>query len=152
MEGDVEQVKRDPADFGGLQFRILTDDELKWRYCSARGCGYPAAIQMPQPRFPDEQRVWRTLCSQHFIQVVFVIDAFLGDPSPSSEANRLAEAIGYVGDPLRHWKDTPATVFNPAFARCARCGGGFTGETIGMYSGSRYIHTCGVTSREAGRG
>lgn len=141
----MEHVKKDPAEFGGVQFQILTEAELPWRMCCARGCGYPGAIQMPQPRLSTEDvKEWRVLCSQHFIQIIFLMDAFLGDSSPASEATRIAQAIGYVGDPLRHWKDTPAFIFNPEFARCAKCGGSFVVETIGMFSGQRYVHTCGV--------
>jgi hypothetical protein len=146
----IEQSKRDAREFGGLQFRHLSKEELVWRMCCARGCGYPAAMQMPQPRMSnDDLPTWRTLCSRHFIQVVFLMDAFLGDPSPATEAARFAEALGIVGDALRNWKEDVTAVFNPASSRCSRCGGGFVAETQGMFVGRRYVHTCGVTARDA---
>lgn len=145
----MEETKTDAADFGGVQDRVLRRDEIAWRMCCARGCSFPGAVQMPMPRINNETTpLWRVLCRQHFIQIIFVMDAFLGDPSPASEANRLADVLGYGGDPLRHWKDSTALVFNPEFARCASCGGGFVAETIGMFSGRRYVHTCGVTAAE----
>lgn len=146
---DMEEVKTNAADFGGIQSRVLTRKEIAWHMCCAKGCAFTGAVQVPLPRLSNEETpLWRILCQQHFIQIIFVMDAFLGDPSPASEASRMADALGYGGDPLRHWKDSVALIFNPEFARCARCGGSFVAETIGMFSGKRYVHTCGITAAE----
>jgi hypothetical protein len=145
----MEQVKRNPMDFGGIQFSILTPEELPWRMCAARGCGYPGAIQMPQARLSNAGKSWRVLCIRHFIQVIFLIDAFLGDPSPATEAQHIADELGFIGDALRNWKEDVTAVFNPEASRCSRCGGGWVAETQGMFTGRRYIHTCGVTARDA---
>ena len=32
---------------------------------------------------------------------------------------------------------------------CSLCGGGYIPEVIGMFAGKRYVHTCGVTNRDA---
>ncbi len=146
----MEDIKTNAADFGGIQDRVLTKLELESRMCCARGCSTCGAVQMPLPRLKGEETpLWRILCRKHFIQMIFLVDAFLGDPSPNCEANRIADQLG--ADPalyLRHWKDSIAAIFNPEFARCAKCGGGFVAESIGMYSGKRYVHTCGVTAAE----
>jgi hypothetical protein len=146
----MEEVKRNPMDFGGLQFTLLTKQEMAWRMCAAKGCGYPGAMQMPQPRLSNEAvKSWRVLCNRHFIQVIFLMDAFLGDPSPATEAQHLADQLGLVGDQFRNWKQDVTAVFNPEFSHCSKCGGGWVAEQQGMFSGRRYVHTCGVTVRDA---
>lgn len=141
----VEFVKTNPDEFGGIQFECLPFPELAMRMCAYRGCSFPGQLQVPQPRLSDgEPRSWRILCNKHLCQMVYVMDAFLGSPSPGSEAARFVEAFGLPASTLEHFRESAAILFNPRFARCVDCGGSFVAETIGMFSGKRYIHTCGV--------
>lgn len=145
----MEDVKKDPKDFGGIQDRQMDSAEMAQRYCCLRLCGYPGYVQLGLPRrssTPDV-RLWRLLCRKHFVQMVYVQAAFMGDPSPEGEAREIAEVLGLGFDPLRDLEG--ASVFSPRHARCLDCGGGFVAEKQGMYAGQRYIHTCGVTNREA---
>lgn len=143
----MESFKRKPEEFGGIQDWRMSAEELLLRYCCARGCGSPGYVQMALPRLAGRDGLFRALCRKHFVQMVYVQSAFLGDPSPEGEAREIAETIGMPFDPLRDLD--AASVFSPRFARCLDCGGGFVAETQGMYAGQRYIHTCGVTNREA---
>jgi hypothetical protein len=137
----VEIIKRDPEEFGGLQFKFLDAHELAWRMCCRRGCSYPARVQLTQPRIlSSEPASYRTLCAKHFVQLVLITNAFLGDPSPATEANAMADFLGVSGD----WRRAAVPGFHPEGSRCVECGGTFVAETTGMFSGKRYVHTCGV--------
>jgi hypothetical protein len=136
-----EIIKWDPSEFGGLQFQFLTAEELRWRMCCRKGCGYPGRVQLTQPRILSrEPSCYRALCSTHFVQLVMVTNAFLGDPSPATEASAMADFLGVQGD----WRSSAVPGFSPAGSRCVDCGGTFVVETIGMFSGQRYVHTCGI--------
>ena len=140
----MEILKFTPEEFGGIQFESLTLAELALRMCAFRGCSLPGMVQVPQPRLDDgEPASWRILCNKHLTQMVYVMDAFLGSPSPGSEAARFVEGLGLPGSTLDNFQSSAASLFNPRFARCVECGGSFVAETIGMFSGKRYVHTCG---------
>jgi hypothetical protein len=144
----MEDLKMDPRAFGGLQDSRLTPQEMAHRYCCVRECGHPGFVQLGLPRrsAQPELSLWRLLCRKHFVQIVYMQAAFMGDPSPEGEAREIAEVLGLGFDPLRDLQG--ASVFSPRFARCLDCGGGFAAEVLGMFSGQRYIHNCGVTNRE----
>ena len=151
----VEDIKRDPAEFGGVQDIIMVPDAIRRRYCAARGCGGAGYVQLGELRHPSSGlMLYRIFCRRHFVLLVLLQDIMLGDPSPTSEARNLAETIG-VNLPMLQM-DSEALLgiglFNPEYARCVRCGGGFVGEVIGMFSGTRYIHTCGVPKQQATAG
>lgn len=57
-------------------------------------------------------------------------EVYIAAGMPNGTANPL---------PPRRAKKT----IHPEDFRCSVCGGGYIPETIGMYAGKRYIHTCG---------
>jgi hypothetical protein len=138
-----EQVKLDPGDFGGFQIAPMSMEERAQRYCCAAGCAFPGFSQMTlrgiQGSAPEQPREYRLLCKRHVVLYVLMVSAVLGDPSPSAEAREVADIIGLDWIEL----NGPVTVFDPDRSRCVRCGGGMVAERVGMYSGTRYVHTCG---------
>ncbi len=148
----MESIKHDPADFGGIQNEMLPMEARAARYCVAAGCPFPGFSQMqlqstsgPMQIGPPE---FRLLCKKHVVLYTLMVAAVLGDPSPTAEAHQIADAIGIDWDMMWDLGDGLPTVFNPEHARCVNCGGGMVGETIGMYSGKRFVHTCGDLKRE----
>lgn len=134
----VEHLKLNPDDFGGFQTQVLTVEEASQRYCCRRFCGQPGRIQMMIPG--EGGRLFRVLCSRHFIMLMIIQAAVLGDPSPLAEGRRLAEKMGVP------WENIPdlnvPQVVNFDTAICDRCGGSAFKETVGMYAGFRWVHTC----------
>jgi len=63
-------------------------------------------------------------------------EAYMASGLPNAVRNPL---------PLRRGKKE----IHPDDFVCSLCGGGYIPEVIGMFAGKRYIHTCGVTNRDA---
>ena len=151
----MEDLKRDPAEFGGVQDIVMRPEAIRQRYCAARGCGGAGYVQLGEIRHPRSGVVlYRIFCRWHMVLLVLLQDVMLGDPSPTSEARNLALAVGVQPQLLAMIGADPSAVsgiglFNPKYARCVHCGGGFVGEIAGMFSGTRYVHTCGVTNAQA---
>lgn len=134
----MEQLKLNPEDFGGFQTRMLTVEEAGQRYCARVGCADRGRIQMMIPG--EGGRMFRVLCGRHFIMIMIIQAAVMGDPSPIGEGRRLADKMKIP------WENIPdlnvPQVVNFGTAICERCGGGAMMETVGMYAGCRWIHTC----------
>lgn len=127
-----------PDDYGGFQTRVLTVEEASQRYCCRRYCSTPGLIQMMIPG--EGGKTFRVVCGRHFIMLMIIQAAVLGDPSPLSEGRRLAEKYGI---PFENIPDLNVPqIANLDTAICERCGGGFIKELAGMYAGSRWVHTC----------
>lgn len=135
----MEQLKLDPSDFGGFQTQVLTVEEAAQRYCAKQFCASPGRIQMMIPG--EGGKMFRVLCGRHFVMTMIIQAAVLGDPSPIGEGQRLAEKMGVPLDGIDPAMNVPQVVdFNTAI--CGRCGGGAIQETVGMFAGFRWIHTC----------
>jgi len=85
--------------------------------------------------------MYRTVCGKHFVMIMMIAAAAMGDPSPLGEGRRIAEAMGLNWSPAVAELNVPQ-IIDPSVAVCARCGGKFEPEPIGMYAGKRWIHTC----------
>lgn len=134
----MEQLKIHPEDFGGFQTRVLTVQEAAQRYCARRFCSDRGMIQTMVPG--EGGRVFRVLCGRHFVMLMIIQAAVIGDPSPIGEGRRLADKMGV---PFENIPDVDVpTVVSLDHAICDRCGGGFIKETAGMFAGARWVHTC----------
>lgn len=134
----MEIIKKDPDEFGGMQTKVLSVEEAKQRYCCRKFCATPGMIQMMIPG--EAGKAFRVVCARHFIMLMIIQAAVLGDPSPVAEGKRLAEKYGIPFDNIPD-VDVPQIVdFKTAI--CDRCGGKAFSETVGMYAGRRWIHTC----------
>lgn len=143
----MEQLKLDPDDFGGFQSRVLTVEEAAQLYCARRFCHDRGRIQMMIPG--EGGRAFRVLCGRHFVMLMIIQAAVLGDPSPIGEGRRLAEKMGVPFENIPS-VDVPSVV-KVESSICDRCGGGFTSETAGMFAGRRWVHTCMTEDEARGR-
>lgn len=135
----MEQIKRNPDEFGGLQVRLLTENEMLQRLCARRFCSSGGHIQISIPF--ETPPMYRIFCKRHFVMLMMVSAAAMGDPSPVGEAQRISDVIGF------DWKEMssiePLHLITPDSFVCSICGGRLMSETAGMYKGLRWIHTCG---------
>lgn len=137
----MEHIKHDPHDFGGLQTSLLSSEDISQRLCAASGC---AAFGHRQIEIPETQPTqYRIVCKRHDVLIWLLISASLGDPNPSQEAERIAEAIGMPFDLIKTME--PSYTVSPERFICLQCGGRLMAETAGMFSGRRWVHTCGVS-------
>lgn len=134
----MEHLKLNPDDFGGFQTRVLTVEEAAQRYCAKRFCSTPGRIQMMIPG--EGGKTFRVVCGRHFILMMIIQAAVLGDPSPLAEGRRLAEKYGVPFENIPEVRVPEVVDFNTAI--CGRCGGGSIKETVGMFAGMRWVHTC----------
>ncbi len=134
----MEQLKVDPEDFGGFQTEVLTVEQAYQRYCCKAGCADHGRVQFMIPG--EGGKLFRLLCGRHYIMMMIIQAAVLGDPSPMGEGQRLAEKMGIP------WVNIPDVntpqVVDFGTAVCSRCGGGAMMERVGMYAGCRWVHTC----------
>jgi hypothetical protein len=156
----VETIKHDPEEYGGVQDRHLTPEERATRYCAVKGCASSGHAQIGLPKYNiagaegEPVALYRLLCRKHVVEMTALIDCFYGDPSPLAEAKLMASHLGLEYSMLVDESEARPDgadglgLFNPIWARCVRCGGAFTAETVGMYTGLRFVHTCGVTLKE----
>lgn len=152
MYRDSEVIKNDSKSYGGWQTYTMTSEQLAQRMCVAKGCAEPGYIQtLLWPPGDSEPPMLRILCRRHIVKVSLAMSVVLGDPSPVGEVNDLLRRMGEPG-PAADWlRERPYTEpIMPEDFRCLACAG--TGrlmpETQGMFSGKRWIHTCGETVRE----
>jgi hypothetical protein len=141
-----EQIKHDARDFGGLQFALLSPEEVAQRMCCATGCGNPGYLQQLLSVPDDPPEVYnaiglRIICRVHLVRICLAIGTVLGDPSPTGEAMDVARRSGLEW--VRFLRERPkAEPINPEEFHCIICGGRLMAETQGMFSGRRWIHTC----------
>lgn len=150
MDGNLvslESMKHDPAEFGGIQGHPLSQAEIQERLCCAQGCSRYGFAQIIIPLEVPEQ--FRILCKRHYILVWMMTSAAIGDPAPAEEAKRIAELINFDWFAFLYEVE-PKHAVQPENFICMNCGGSLVPETVGMYSGKRWIHTCGV-DRASGR-
>lgn len=136
----IEILKRDPNEFGGIQFRSLTPEEIVQRTCAAKFCSWRGRSQVQIPsveNFPT----FRVYCGPHWIKIQMMTAVLLGDPSPFEEARQLAEKLNIDWGLVASLQ--PKDALPPEAFICATCAGGMIVETVGMFTGKRYIHTCG---------
>jgi hypothetical protein len=131
-----EIVKRNPDEFAGFQTDKLAPGDVFLRMCCARGCSTPSSIQLVVPTGG-----YRTVCGRHGVLGHMMVLGILGDTSPVQEIKTICEMIGLDFEVIL--KSEPKHPTLPENFICLRCGGGYLAETIGMYAGKRYIHTCG---------
>lgn len=144
---DLESMKHDRNEFGGIQSRPLSQPEIQERLCCARSCGQYGFSQILIPLEVPEQ--YRILCKKHYILVWLMTSAAIGDPAPAEEAQRIAELINMDwGMFLRSFE--PKFAVQPENFICMNCGGSLVPETAGMFAGKRWVHTCGQ-DRSSGR-
>lgn len=140
----MEHLKHSPADFGGIQPRKLTPEEIGQRLCCAANCAGFGHSQVEIPETIPAQ--YRVVCKRHAVLIWLLISASLGDPAPAHEAERIAEAIGMPFDLIRSLE--PSYAVSPSKFVCLDCGGVLAAETVGMFTGARWVHTCGISQRE----
>lgn len=132
----VEVFKRNASEFGGWQDHALGASEIRERLCCAAGCGWNGATQI------WTASGYRVVCKVHSVMLTVMMLGLLGDPAPIEEAKELAHMLGV------DWKiildSEPRQPCSPDAFICLTCGGVMISETVGMYSGRRWIHTCGV--------
>lgn len=131
----TESLKRDPADFGGIQPSRLSTPEVEQRLCATRFCSNTGRIQIAVPGG------FRVVCGRHAVLIYMMTLGILGDPSPIPEVREYATKLGVDWEVLLSFE--PKHPIMPEGFVCLRCGGGHLVETIGMFKGSRYIHNCG---------
>lgn len=148
----METFKRDRREFGGQQFVFMSPEEIASRMCCAKGCGEPGYVQTMVSVPDDPPEIYaalglRIMCKWHLVRVALAIATVLGDPSPSGEAMDVARRVGV--DWSVFLRDKPiAEPIQPEEFRCLTCGGQLAAETVGMFSGRRWVHTCGVSQRD----
>lgn len=137
----MEHIKHDPNDFGGLQSKQMSSEEIGQRLCCATGCASFGYRQIEI--LETEPTQYRIICQRHEVLVWLLISASLGDPNPSQEAERIAEAIGMPFHLIKTLE--PSYTVSPERFICLQCGGRMIPETVGMFSGRRWVHTCGIS-------
>lgn len=134
----TEIIKRNPNEFAGFQTERLTPEQVSLRLCCASGCSSPGRSQMALATGG-----YRVVCGRHAVLCHMMELGILGDSSPVTEIKNLCEILGVDWEQLL--KSEPIHPTLPENFSCLRCGGGYLVETIGMFAGKRYIHTCGET-------
>jgi hypothetical protein len=135
-----EVLKHKASEFGGTQDAQLTAEAIKQRLCCARGCGWNGATQIWTP---DGLRV---MCAPHTVLIMVMLLGLLGDPAPIDGARALADRLRIDWSVIIDQE--PKQPCSPESFICLNCGGRMMAETVGMYSGHRWIHTCGVSKNE----
>lgn len=130
-----DAVKMYGDDFGGFQVGRLPWEQVKARFCCARFCHSTGMTQVP---FSGGYRV---VCGRHAVVILMMTLGVLGDPSPVPEVREYARKLGVDWDRLMETE--PRHPVLPEHFVCGRCGGGYLMETQGMFTGKRYVHTCG---------
>jgi hypothetical protein len=141
----IDDLKINPEDFGGFQTSDLSLRDAQKRYCAAQFCSFPGWGQIVIPL--TEPRSLRIVCRKHLVLYTLMISAILGDPSPTAEARRVADETGVDWGMFLEMTEPLKSPSSPENFICIRCGEGMIGETIGMYSGKRFVHTCGEAKR-----
>lgn len=136
MKEPIEALKHDPDDFGGVQYRLLSPEEIPERMCSAGFCGLKGYVQLP---ILGEEGQWRVICRIHAFKAAKAIGDALFNPRVIEEAEHIASSNGIPISLLP--KSSPVFV-NPRDFRCNLCGGRMNVETGGGYAGRRWNHTC----------
>jgi hypothetical protein len=132
----IEILKRNPHEFGGFQPFKLSDSEVRARMCCARHCSAYSIVQLAIPTGG-----FRVVCGRHGVLGHMMMLGILGDTSPVGEIREICRILGLDFDAIL--KSEPKHPTLPENFICLRCGGGYLAETVGMYAGKRYIHTCG---------
>lgn len=139
----LEALKHNYEDFGGIQSFLLPQPMIEQRICCARSCPHSGFVQVQIPLETPEQ--YRVLCKSHYVLTCMMTAAALGDPAPAEEAKRVAEAINMDWSTFLRVVE-PKHAVQPENFICMKCGGAMVPETVGMYSGKRWVHTCGVSN------
>lgn len=135
-----EALKRQAQQFGGIQYALLEAEEVKARLCAARWCGNPGIGQV------IDAEGYRVLCAAHMLRLYLVMYVLLGNPMYIDDAQRQAKALGIEWSAMLRDRPLPEPIAPEEF-RCILCGGQMTAETVGMFSGRRWVHTCGEAKR-----
>jgi hypothetical protein len=98
-------------------------------------------VQVQLPPTGDDILTYRVYCGVHYIRFTIVTALSVGDPSPFSEAKRLALSMGVDWALVKNVSEV--SIADPDHFACSKCAGGMIVETAGMLSGRRYVHTCG---------
>lgn len=144
----VEIIKHRPEEFGGIQTMLLDEFERSQRLCAAKWCSHPGWIQQILPGSDEDNQTFRVICKLHYVLMAMLMSAGLGDESPLLEARTAAEEVGLPWAEFLAARPIPTAV-RPREFLCLDCGGKMTSETAGMFSGRRWIHTCGESANGA---
>lgn len=131
----AEMLKHSASDFGGWQSARMSTEDIGQRLCCSRGCGWSGARQIWVPGG------YRIVCKLHAVVLVIMQLALLGDTNPRGEAQEYADVLGLEWNLLLSTE--PLHPCSPETFVCIHCGGRLMSETVGMYTGKRWIHTCG---------
>lgn len=142
----VEILKHYPHEFGGIQTTLLDEIEREQRMCAAKGCGGAGWVQQILPGSNEDQQTFRVICKLHYVVMAMLMSAGLGDESPLQEARTAAEEAGLCWEDFMAARPIPVPI-RPQEFLCLDCGGKMMSETVGMFSGRRWIHTCGESVR-----
>jgi hypothetical protein len=132
----AEALKHDPDEFGGVQYRLLSSEEIPERMCAAQFCGLNGFAQLP---ILGEEGQWRVVCRIHAFRASKMIGDALYNPAVIEEAERIAHRNGI---PLQLGHKPEPKFVQPREFRCDGCGGRMNVDTIGIYAGRRWTHTC----------
>jgi hypothetical protein len=136
----VEIVKRDGAEFGGMQFRNLGEEACSLRMCCARNCARRGWAQITVAYVPP---CFRVICKEHALLGQILMLSALGDTVPSVDIKSAAESIGV--DLNNILKAEPEVVSLPDKWRCFNCGNGLLFEHFGADDEhGAWIHKCGI--------
>jgi hypothetical protein len=142
-----EEIKHDPSKFGGRQYGLLSLPEIGQRLCVAEGCGNPGYTQsaVSDDETPDQLRLF-IVCQEHALAAALSLLFTIKDPDAIQRGAAIAANYGVDWNLYLH---KSVEVSLPNEWRCALCGGQMAPETAGMFKGQRWVHTCGITTREA---
>lgn len=136
----AEAFKRQPEEFGGIQYLILSREDAQTRLCCARWCGSPGFGQI------IDGSGYRILCATHLLRLYMTMYVLLGNPMYHDDTRSQADKLGLDWGILLREHPLPEPL-KPEEFRCILCGGQMSAETVGMLSGRRWVHTCGEAKR-----
>jgi hypothetical protein len=143
----TEVIKHNPRQYCGWQTKALSESDVRQRLCVATGCNNPGYSQaVLGATWGHKMNLAVIVCKRHMLLVSLDAWVRLGNPDAIDEAKNLAERLEIDWQP-EEMKQTP--ISQPEDWRCGECGGQLAAETAGMFKGRRWVHTCGITTREA---
>lgn len=134
-------------EFGGWQEKPLSFAQIRQRWCCARGCRAPGAMQFPIAPPVDGLEGYRIACAAHAVIFMLMYNSFLGDSSAIPECRELAEHMGIDFVSAFRAVRESAEMSLPEDWRCTRCSNGMKLlSELPANDHSTYSHSC--TDRE----
>lgn len=132
----VDYPKHDDDEFGGVSTRLLSPEELRFRLCTTKHCGEPAATQF---LVPGDRPVYWLLCKRDVIRIYIQAGVIIGDPDIMDTMAEVAGSFGMQWSNLLRVMPRPEPTL-PLDFRCLQCGGGMN-KSAGLH-GPVYAHLC----------